>query len=130
MGWPSSRQQRRSGEPDELAERLRGRGLFRIDRDVVRLDDRTTVQRWLRELSRNPRDTVYIHRSWGTVAALAGRRRPVGVFLADGDDSWRAAPPGAGPGVELTQEQIEQVVLDALAAPIRPHWPDWRPLTR
>jgi hypothetical protein len=129
MGWLSSRQQHRSGESDELAERLRSRGLFRVDRDVVPLDDWPTVRRWLRDLPANPRDAVYIHRSWGTVAARASRRRPMGVFLANGDDAWRAAPPGAGPGAELTQEQVEHVVLDALAAPTRPEWPDWRPLT-
>jgi len=129
MGWLHNRQERSSREPDELAERLRGRGLFRIDREVVGLDDRATVQRWLRELPRNPRDTVYIHRSWGTMAAVASRRRPVGVVLTDGHDSWRAAPPEAGRGARLSQEQVERVVLEALTVPSRPEWLDWRLLT-
>jgi hypothetical protein len=60
MSWFGDRQQRSTKEAEELAERLRGRGLFRIDRDIVRLVERT-VQRWLREMPRNRRDVIYIH---------------------------------------------------------------------
>lgn len=69
-----------------------------------------------------------VHRRWGTIAAVADGRHPVGVILSDGDKAWFATAPGAANDQDLTPEQVEHIMLDALAADSRPQWPDWHPL--
>jgi len=115
----------RAGRSKELAERLTTRGWFKVTAESAALSDRQTVQRWLRELRPERDQQILVHRSWGTVVAVADRRHPVGVFLSDGDKSWVAAPPGADNDRDLTPEQVAHVVLDALTAPGRPGWPEW-----
>jgi hypothetical protein len=63
-----------------------------------------------------------------TIAAVADGRHPVGVILSDGDKAWFATAPGAADDQDLTPEQVEHIMLDALAADSRPQWPDWHPL--
>jgi hypothetical protein len=106
--------------------RLTGRGLFRVAGESAALSDRETVQRWLRELRPERDQQVQVHRSWGTVVAVADGHHPVGVYLSDGEKSWFATIPGATGDQQLTPEQIEYVLLDALTAPGPPDWPDWR----
>ena len=126
MAWLRDLFGRARGRPKELAERLTTRGWFRVTSESVALSDRLTVQRWLRELGPERDQQILVHRSWGSVVAVADGRHPVGVFLSDGDKSWVAAVPGADNGRDLTPEQVERVLLDALTAPSRPSWPDWR----
>ena len=113
----------------DVAERLTKRGLFRVARESASLSDRQAVQRWVRELSAGRDEQVFVHRPWGTVAAVADGRNPIGVVLSDGEHSWFAAVPGAVGAKDLTLEQVEHVVLDALTASERPVWPKWRALT-
>ena len=119
---------RRDSRPrlEDTAERLTVRGIFRVDRDSAPLGDRATVQGWLRELHRGRNQQVFVHRRWGTIVAVADGRHPVTVILHDGEKSWLAAAPGAADDQELTPDQVEHVLLDALAAESRPQWPDWR----
>lgn len=112
----------------ELVERLDGKGPFRVARQSAALDDRDTVRRWIRELRPDRDQQVFVHRSWGVVAAVADRRHPVTVLFSDGERSWFAVPPGAPDRQDLTPDQIEHVLLDALTSPGRPEWPDWHPL--
>ena len=56
---------------------------------------------------------------------MADGRHPVGVILYDGEKSWLATGPGAAEDQELTPDQIEHMMLDALTADGRPQWPDW-----
>jgi len=114
------------GRVQDVAERLTGRGLFRVARDSAALSDRETVRRWLRGLHAERDQQVLIHRRWGTIAAVADGHHPVTVILSDGEKSWYAAAPGAADDQELTPDQIEHVLLDALTASSRPQWPDWR----
>lgn len=125
MGWLRDRFTRRPRGPQETAERLTRRGLFRVDGESAALTDRETVRGWLRELREDRDQQVMVHRPWGTVAAVADGRRPVAVVLSDGEHSWSAAVPGAAGSQELTPEQIEHVMLEALTAPSRPQWPTW-----
>jgi hypothetical protein len=120
MTWRSRRAQL-----DDVAERLTRRGLFRVDRDAAALSDRGTVQAWLRELDRGRDQQVWVHRRWGRVVAVADRRQPVTVILHDGEKSWFATAPGAAGDQELTPDQVEHILLDALTAESRPQWPDW-----
>jgi hypothetical protein len=108
-----------------VAERLTRRGLFRVDRDSAALSDRDTVRTWLRQLDRERDQQVLVHRRWGTIGAVADRRHPVTVILYDGEKSWFATAPGAADHQELTPDQIEHILLDALSANSRPQWPDW-----
>lgn len=107
-------------------------GLFRgADRESTSLDDRDTVLGWLRSLRSGTDRQVFVHRDWGTVAAVAEARYPddIGVFLSDGETSWVAVAPGGPEKIEdchLTPDQVEHVVLDALTSAERPAWPDWR----
>lgn len=111
----------------DIAERLTGRGLFRaLERDTAALDDRATVQRWLREWRPDRDQQVFVHRPWGTVVAVADGRLPISVFMSDGDKSWFAVAPGAPDDQELTPEQVEHVLLDALTSTGPPTWPEWR----
>jgi hypothetical protein len=121
MGWA------RHG-PSDLAERETNRGLLRTVRDTAALDDRQTVQQWLRELGTDGAQQVFVHRPWGTVVAVADGHHPVRVFLTDGDRSWWAVPPPPAADRDLTPEQTELIVLDALTASERPEWPDWQHL--
>jgi hypothetical protein len=118
--------------PMDVAELLVPRGQFRgVDRESTTLDDRDTVLGWLRTVRPGVDRQVFVHRSWGTVAAVAEERYPddVGLYLSDGDTSWAAVAPGSPEDLRqchLTPDQVEHVVLDALTSPERPAWPDWR----
>jgi hypothetical protein len=114
--------------PTDVAERLTGRGPFRVSREEAPLADRRTVQGWLRELRPDRDQQVLVHRSWGTVAAVAGDHRPVTVVMSDGKNSWYAVPPGAADDQALTPGQVEHIMLDALSSSGPPEWPDWRSL--
>jgi len=46
--------------------------------------------------------------------------------MSDGEKSWFAVPPGAVDDRDLTPEQVEHILLDALTASGPPEWPDWR----
>jgi hypothetical protein len=126
MGWLQDLVARIRGGPEDIAERLTSRGLVRIDRETAQLTDRETVQRWLRELSPDRDQQIFVHRPWGAIAAVADGHHALGVYLADGDKSWVAAAPGAPDDLDLTPDQIEHIMLDALTSPERPDWPDWR----
>ncbi|TDD20080.1 hypothetical protein E1218_23045 [Kribbella turkmenica] len=105
-----------------------GPGLFRIQSESVALTDRDTVQRWLRELRPGRAQRIFIHRSWGTLVAIADRRGPVNVLLTDGETTWFATIRGTTNEQPLPPEQIEHVMLDALTSPAPPDWPEWRVL--
>ena len=126
MSWLRKLSRRPTVGPENVAERLTGRNPFRISRDSAALTDRDTVRRWLRGMSAERQQQVLVHRPWGTVVAVADGRHPVGVYFSDGDRSWSAFAPGADS--DLTPDQVEHVVLDALTSPGRPTWPDWRTL--
>src|SRR6266498_233224 len=64
------------GRVQDVAERLTGRGLFRVARDSAALSDRETVRRWLRGLHAERDQQVLIHRRWGTLDALTASSRP------------------------------------------------------
>jgi hypothetical protein len=115
----------RSVRLEDVAERLTRRSLFRMDRDSASLGDRGTVRAWLRELRPERDQQVFVHRGWGTIVAVADGRHPVGVILYDGEKSWFATAPGAADDQELTPDQVEHIMLDALTADSRPQWPDW-----
>jgi hypothetical protein len=126
MRWLLDRLGRRASGPEDIAERLTKRGVFRVGRESAPLTDRDTVQAWLRELTVARDQQVFVHRPWGTVVAVADGRHPVGVFLSDGEKSYVAAAPGSPEGQDLSPEQIEAVLLDALSASGPPAWPEWR----
>jgi hypothetical protein len=128
MRWLPARVGRSSRAPRDVVERLTRRGLFRVTRQSTSLDDRETVQSWLRELRPDRDQQVFVHRSWGTVAAVADGRHDVAVLLSHGGKSWFAVPPGGPDKAHLTPDQIEHILLDAMTAPKRPQWPDWRHL--
>src|SRR5215203_800520 len=109
-----SRLRGRRRRPEDVAERLTGHGPFRVARAAAELSDRETVQRWLRELHRDRDEQVVVHRPWGTIAAVADGRHPVTVILSAEEKSWYAAAPGAADDQELTPDQVEHVLLDAL----------------
>jgi hypothetical protein len=123
MGWLRDRVGRFSGRPKDVAERLTTRGLFRVVRESAALSERETVQD---ELHQARDQQVAIFRSWGTVVAVADARHPVTVFLSDADKSWFAVPPEVSDDGDLTPDQVEHVLLDALTASSPPTWPEWR----
>jgi hypothetical protein len=125
MGWLPDWFTRRPRGPRETAERLTRRGLFRVEGESAALTDRETVRRWLQELRADRDQQVLVHRPWGTVAAVADGRHPVAVVMFDGEHSWSATAPGAVGSQELTPDQIEHVMLEALTTPSRPQWPTW-----
>ncbi|WBB69510.1 hypothetical protein [Micromonospora sp. WMMD812] len=128
MGWLRDRFGRHE-PPGDVAERLTGWSFFRVSGERVPVTDRETVQRWLRDLDPYQDQQVHVRRPWGVVAAVTDRRYPVGVVMADTEDrSWAAYPPGGDEHAELTPEQVEHVMLDALTSAQRPAWPDWRRL--
>jgi hypothetical protein len=111
------------------AERLSRRTRFKVTGESARLDDAETVQRWLRELRPESDQQILVHRPWGTMLAVADKIHPMAVLLTVGERSWFAVPPGADDDAELTADQIETIMLDALTSETRPAWPDWRPLS-
>jgi hypothetical protein len=128
MGWLRDRLRRRK-PPQDVAEWLTGAGLFRVHTERVPLTDAETVQRWLRQLDPDLNHQVHIRRPWGVIAAVTDRRNPVAVVMSDLEDrSWGAYPPGGDGHAELTADQVEHVMLDALTSAERPAWPDWRRL--
>ena len=119
--------------PTDVVERMttRRRGPFRkvVTRETVGLGERETVVRWLRGLHRERNQTVTIHRPWGSVCVVADGRAPSDVMLTDGDRMWYAARPGSALPQklpQLTPDQVEHVMLDALASDTPPRWPEWR----
>jgi hypothetical protein len=128
MGWLGDRLGLSGGEPNEVAMRDTSSGLFRIQSESVALNDRLTVQRWLRELRPERDQRIFVHRSWGTLVAIADRRDPVDVLLTDGETTWFATIRGTTNEQPLTPEQIEHVMLDALTSPAPPNWPEWEVL--
>jgi hypothetical protein len=113
--------------PTGSAERLSGTR-FKVTEESARLDEAETVQRWLRELRPEAEHQILVHRPWGTMLAVADKVHPIGVLLTVGDRSWFAVPPGADVDAELTADQIETIMLEALTSETPPAWPDWRPL--
>ena len=71
--------------------------------------------------------TISVHH--GALAYLLGINALRATEAADGEHSWFAVPPGAVDANDLTLEQVEHIVLDALTASQRPAWPDWPALT-
>lgn len=128
MGWLRDLLGR--GRPaQDVAERLTSRGLLRVSTETVPLTDRETVRRWLRDLDPDLGQQVHIRRPWGVVAVVTDRRHPVAVVMSDAEDrSWAAYAPGADERADLTSDQVEHVMLDALTATERPAWPRWRRL--
>jgi hypothetical protein len=100
----------------------------RVEEESAPLCDVETVRRWVRTLRTDQQ--VHVRRSWGAVLAVCDGKDPVRVFLADGEKSWVAEPPDAttkakGGYADLTLEQVEFVMVDALTSPDRPEWPRW-----
>jgi hypothetical protein len=122
----------------DYAERLTTRGLFKVDSEPVALSEREVVRGWLRELGQAGRDQqVMVHRPWGTVVAvpetrlrptMADGRKPATVLMTDGEDTWCAVAPGAADDSYLEPDQVELILLDALASSGPPTWPRWRPI--
>jgi hypothetical protein len=118
---------RREPAPTDVAERLTRAGLFRVRTERVPLTDVETVRRWLRELGGDHQ--VHVRRPWGAIAAVGDRRLPAGVVMADTEDrSWGAYPPGGAEDSQLTPDQVEHIMVDALTSTERPAWPEWRRL--
>jgi hypothetical protein len=129
MGWLRNLLGQRERPPQDVAERLVRTGLFRVRAQRVPLSDVETVRRWLHELDPDLDHQVHVRRRWGVIAAVSDHRRPVSVVMADVDDrAWGAYPPGSGQDADLTPEQVEHVMLDALHSAERPAWPQWRRL--
>lgn len=119
--------------PMDIAERLttRRRGMFRKEHtsETVGLGDGETVIRWLRELHQERNQTIGIHRPWGSICVVADGRAPTHVTVTDGDRMWYAAAPGSKlprGQPQLTPDQVEAVMLDALTSDALPRWPEWR----
>ena len=122
----------------DYAERLTTRGLFKVDSEPVALSEREVVRRWLRELGTGDDQQVMVHRAWGTVAAVpdtrlflptaADGRKPATVLMTDGEATWYAVAPGAADDSYLEPDQVELILLEALASNGPPAWPHWRPL--
>lgn len=94
------------------------------------LSDADTVRRWIRAIRPEADQQIHIRRPWGTVVAMADRKQPMAVFLSDGEHAWVAEPPDApqptkGHYADLTLEQVEHVMVDALTSRERPEWPKW-----
>lgn len=117
----------------DVVERLTTtrRGLFRkaVTGETANLDDRETVIRWLRELDGERDQTVIVHRPSGSICVVADGRPPGDVMMTDGDRMWYAAYPGSNLPQklpQLTPDQVEHVMLDALTSVTPPRWPEWR----
>ena len=106
---------------------------LRVEEETASLSDAETVRRWIRTLRPEADQQVHIRRSWGTVAAVTDRKHPVCVVLSDGEHSWVAEPPDGAATTrsgyaDMTLEQVEHVMVDALTSPERPRWPRWSDL--
>jgi hypothetical protein len=110
----------------DWAERLTGTGRRGVAQETADLRDEGTVRQWLAELGAARDQQVLIHRSWGTVAAVADGRRPVAVVLSDGDHSWSACRPSLPGDDELSADQVTALMIEALTSESRPAWPEWR----
>ncbi len=96
---------------------------------TARLDEPDVVRAWLRGMQPDREESVLVHRSWGTVVAIADDRRPASVLLSHGEQGWYAVPLGPVPDDEpLTPTQVEQVMLEALTAQERATWLRWVPI--
>lgn len=105
----------------------------RVEEETASLGDAETVRRWIRALRPEADQQVHIRRSWGTVAAVTDRKHPVRVLISEGEHSWVAEPPHGAPTTkggyaDMTPEQVEHVMVDALTSPERPQWPKWSDL--
>ena len=127
MSW--FRKSPRGGAPDDIVERLTTTRRFppRVEQETASLGDEEIVRGWVRALRPERDQQVHVRRTWGVVAAVCDGKWPIGVFFTNGERSWVAEPPGGGPS-DLTPEQVEHVVVDALTSTQRPTWPEWRPL--
>lgn len=96
---------------------------LRVKQEVASLSDEEVVRRWVRSLRLESKDTMIVHRPWGSVAAVCDGKHPIAVFLTDGEHTWSAEPSGAADQTALAPEQVEHVVLDALTSSQRPQWP-------
>lgn len=126
---------RSAGEPvtaregaAELITPNRKRFATRVEVETADLSDAETVRRWIRALV--PGQQVSVARPWGTVVAMGDGKDPVGILLADGDKCYVAEPPGAttigrGGFADLTLDQVEHVMVEAMTSPERPQWPKW-----
>ena len=114
--------------PREWARRFTPRRLFGVAVEEAALADHQTVQRWARELRPDRDQAIVVFRSWGAVFAEALGHRPVQVVLSHGGKSWVAAVPGSDDDRDLTPDQVEHVLLDALTSSGPPSWPVWRHL--
>ncbi len=106
---------------------------LRIVTETASLGEVETVRRWIRTLRPEDDQQVHVRRRWGTVAAVTDRKHPVRVFLSDGEHAWVAEPQGGaatttGGYADMTPEQVEHVMVDALSSPERPQWPKWSDL--
>jgi hypothetical protein len=63
----------------------------------------------------------------GVLAVVADERNPLAVVVSDGSHSWAARPDASG-RTELTTDQIEHLVLEAMTAEERPTGPTWEQL--
>jgi len=61
--------------------------------------------------------------------ASASDGEPLSVFLGDGEHTWYAVPPGGALDEDLSQRQVERLMLEAVSSPERPAWPEWHRLT-
>jgi hypothetical protein len=127
MSWlRKSRAEPRTARID-IAERLTTSGSFRLQvgTESASLSDRETVRGWIRELAPGSGAQVFVHRRWGTLAAVCDGRRPFAVVVSTGEHSWFATAPGSPQDQPLSLDEVEQIVLDALTASERPVWPEW-----
>ena len=110
---------------EDVAVRLTGQGRGEIEKEVVPLTDRHTVLRWLREMRDVPDQQVWVHRPWGLIVAVTSIHSPITVLFHDGENVWTAEPPNSIQESELTPDQAEYVVLEALTVAEVPSWPHW-----
>jgi hypothetical protein len=125
MGWFRRREAPAGEPPEEGVDRLTSRGRRDVDCESTTLDDRETVLKWVRDLRPDQDVQIFVNRSWGVVFASGGDGQPPGVIMGDGEHAWYAVPPGGGEKANLTPEQLERLMLEAMSSPDRPSWPDW-----
>ena len=128
MGWFRRRKAPAEQVRKEGVQRLTSRGRRDVDSEETTLDDHATVLRWVRDLRSARHVQVFVDRSWGVVVASSGDGEPPGVIVGDGENAWYAAPPGGGKKANLTQDQLEQLMIEVLSSPERPKWPEWHEL--
>ncbi|NLT56951.1 MAG: hypothetical protein GXX79_20795 [Actinomycetales bacterium] len=126
MRWPWRRD-----EPEEVKQREEGAERIitvgkELESEAVGLDQVDVVRGWMRELTPDCDGQVYVHRSWGTLVAIADGRPPVSVTFVDGEHVWYPVPLGPVSDHEpLTWDQVERVMIHALTSPERPNWLRW-----